>query len=50
MSDLAVLLQHRGDFEEARSLLRQVLTLRPDDALAKRNLSRLEAAAGEHDD
>ncbi|MCP4661939.1 MAG: sulfatase-like hydrolase/transferase [bacterium] len=43
MSDLAVLLQHRGELSEARELYKRVLSLRPGDALATRNLRGLEA-------
>lgn len=43
MSDLAALLRHRGEREEARSLLAKVLELNPGDAMAARNLRQLEA-------
>ena len=42
MSDLAVLLQHRGELAEARELYQRVLSLRPGDAVATRNLRSLE--------
>jgi tetratricopeptide (TPR) repeat protein len=41
MNDLAVLLMARGDIEEARFLLEQVLILRPEDPLAAENLRAL---------
>lgn len=41
MSDLAVLLTTNGKKDEARQLLRKVLEIKPDDAMAKANLEKL---------
>ncbi len=41
MSDLAVLLSSSGKKEEARQLLKKVLEIRPNDAVAKANLEKL---------
>ena len=45
MSDLAMLLQHRGDLAGARQLLEKVLALNPEDANAARNLHNIETQA-----
>jgi tetratricopeptide (TPR) repeat protein len=42
LSDLAMLLEHRGEFEEARKLVRRVLELRPGDPMMLKILRRLE--------
>jgi len=41
MSDLAVLLSSSGKKDEARQLLKKVLEIRPNDAVAKANLEKL---------
>ena len=43
MSDLAALLRHRGELEEARRLWTRVLSLNSSDAMAARNLQQLTA-------
>jgi Flp pilus assembly protein TadD len=45
LNDLAVLLMVRGEKEEARLLLQQVLTLNPDDPVATENLQALDSPA-----
>lgn len=47
MNDLAVLLMARGDNEEARFLLEQVLILQPDDPMAAKNLAALGDGASD---
>ncbi len=46
MSDLAALLQHRGDTAAARRLYRRVLERNPGDRQAAESLRRLEAGGG----
>jgi Flp pilus assembly protein TadD len=47
MNDLAVLLMARGDPEEARFLLEQVLILQPEDPIAAKNLAALSDSAAD---
>ncbi len=47
MNDLAVLLMARGDTEEARFLLEQVLILQPEDPVAAKNLEALGDSAAD---
>jgi Flp pilus assembly protein TadD len=49
MNDLAVLLMVRGETDEARLLLRQVLALNPEDPIATENLQALDSPASNDD-
>ncbi|MGH9363326.1 MAG: tetratricopeptide repeat protein, partial [Thermoanaerobaculia bacterium] len=42
LNDLAVVLMSRGEMAEARGLLEKVLEIKPDDAMAARNLQKLK--------
>jgi len=50
MNDLAVLLMVRGEEEEARLLLEQVLSLNPEDPVATENLKALKSPASDSGD
>ena len=47
MSDLAMILKHRGDLDGARRLLQRVVALNPDDGNAARQLRELASRGGD---